>query len=184
MRKDKSLWKKAERLNVTSERLQGKGHVSVASFSGSFLRGNRKDYSASCHRLDTPKIPALLCQALAMRIHTATHAGCSFPGASRNPSLVSSCSPGQVSHVTGARTIPGTMPAASSGAPQPGWYFADLSGVGPAARGASWSLQISPLASCINVSLLLSWVVSPLCYHKGTQRWVLWTGKLKAANPS
>lgn len=68
MRKDKSPRKKAEWLNVNSERLQGKGHVSVASFSRSFLRSDRQEYSPSCHRLGTPKIPALLCQILVMLV--------------------------------------------------------------------------------------------------------------------
>jgi len=89
MRKDRSPHKKAEQLHVTSERLQGKGPVSLASFSRSFLRGDRQEYSAIYHRLDTPKMRALLCQRFVIHDHMSTRAGCSFAGASTKPP----CSP-------------------------------------------------------------------------------------------
>ena len=41
--------------------------------------------------------------------------------------LLSCCSPGHVSQVTGAWTVLGTVSVTASGGPLPGWYFADLS---------------------------------------------------------
>lgn len=64
------------------EKLQRKGPLSVASFSRSFLRGNRQELSARCPRLGAPKFPAVFCRTLVRR------AGCLSAGASRNLSLL------------------------------------------------------------------------------------------------
>lgn len=161
MREDKSLQKKAERLNVTFERLQRKRQLSVASFSSSFLRGDKQEYSASCHSMDTPNIPVLFMSDIG---HACPHThSCWVLVCRSQQKALLVLFPLAWAGLACCWSMDHARDHACWRQPRATTWLIVCrlqSGVGPAARGASWSLQISHLASCINVSLLLSWVVS------------------------
>lgn len=86
---------------------------SVLSFSKSFLRGHKQEYSASCHRPDASKIPAVFYQTSVMHAPTTVRAGCSSAGASKKPCLLSPAHLGmpRVSLERGPRQAPCLSPA-------------------------------------------------------------------------
>lgn len=139
------------------ETLQRKGHLSVASFSKSLLRGRNVQ----------PGVTDWVHQKF---LHCSVKHGLFTLGVHlQEPAERSPCSllltwTGLAHHWS--------MDCARDCAWRATTWLALLSpqsGVAP----ASCSHRISPLASCISISLLLPWMVLHLCCHKRAQRRIL-----------